>query len=169
MKTTDSIYPRLKPSTAAIIVWGLMKDDPQEAKKIATTVMYESRIVPVIEFGETIIWLQSITQYWGVFHWRLMCDHVRAMAALTLSSSDADHISGLCALRLAEARLIACDEALDDAAANFGFDAQTARELATASRFTPIVPETKSDDATKIEISTMIAGAAGTGPTGCGM
>jgi hypothetical protein len=169
MKTTDNIYPRLKPSAAAIVVWGLMKGDPQEAKKIAATVACESRIVPVIEFGETIIWLQSITQYWGVFHWRLMYDHVHAMAALMLSSSDADRSAGLCTLRLAEARLIACDDALDDAASNFGFDAQTVRESATASRFTPVVPETESDDATKSEISAMIAGAAGTGPAGCGI
>ena len=169
MKTTDNIYPRLKPMTAAIIAWGLIKDDPQEAKKITATVTREYRLTPVIEFAETILWLQSITHFWSVFHWRLMYDRANAMAAFAMSSNDADLIARLCALRDAEARLIACDDALDEVAASFGFDAQTIRGLATAARFIPIVPYTESDDATKNEISAIIAGTSGRGPVGCGL
>lgn len=169
MKTTDNIYPRLNPISAAIVVWGLIKDDQQEAKKITATVAREYRLAPVIEFAETIIWLQSITQYWSVFHWRLMYDRANAMAAFTLPSNDADLVARLSALRAAEARLIACDDALDEGAASFGFDAQTIRDEATAARFIPMVPDAESDDATKNEISAIIAGASGRGPSKCGL
>ena len=145
MNKTDRLYPRLTPAAAAAVVWGLVPSDFTEAARVAATVALEVRAVPLLEFGNALSWLQSVSAAWGVVHWRLRAEHVAACAALALTKTDADMMGASEAVRVADGRLLACDHALDGAATEHGFDAQIVRAAALTVRFEPLHPDAAVD------------------------
>ena len=145
MKSTDRFYPLLTPTTAAVVAWGLMPIDPEEAERVAATVPHEYRVVPVLAFSEAVVWLQAVSATWGVTHWRLMTERGAACAALALARTDSDTVGAADAVRASEGRLMACDDALDAAALEGGFDAQAVRDFAQAVRFVPMHPDAIAD------------------------
>ena len=145
MKTTDRIYPRLSPAAAAAVVWALLPTDPEEADRVAATVARELRALPVLQFGDALLRLNAVSAAWGIAHWRLKAEHVAACAALALSESDAGLMGAAESVRAAEGRLLACDHALDDSAADGGFDAQIVRAAALTVRFEPLHPDAAVD------------------------
>ena len=153
MKSTTYIYPRLSPTAAAMVAWGLMYDgNDGEAERVASAVPREYRIGPVAEFGNVIVWLQAIAQYWTVMHWKMTCAYEQEKTAFALAVDDADLMARGRLLGEAEGRLIACDGALDAAAHECGFDAETVRHLAAAVRFVPVMPGAASDAALEHEV-----------------
>jgi hypothetical protein len=166
-KSTDQIYRALSPSAAAVVAWGLtMRNDDAEADRLRANVAKEYRVVPVLRFSETLLWLQGFAFLWGVTHWRLMSEWERSKLPLVAQAHDPDKVA-IQLLMDAEGRLLACDSCLDSATAKYGFDGQSVRGLAQAVRFVPMVPDVVKDDQyEKVLFDALTAGDTGTGPTG---
>ena len=140
MSKTERFYSRITPAAAAAIVFGLMPDDSDEAKRVVSTVARELRAVPVQEFCNALLWLQAVEAAWGVVHWRLKAEYGKACGALVAANSDLDIIGAAEAVRACEGRLLACERAIDEAADEGGFDAQVVLDAALTVRFQPMHP-----------------------------
>lgn len=162
MKSINHIYPHLTPRAAAMVAWGLMHDGrDSEAERVTAAVPREYRLGPVLEFGHAIVWLQAIAQCWTVMHWKMMCAYEQEKSAFLLSGDDTAMSVRYRLLGEAEGRLLACDGALDTAARERGFDAETVRRQALTVRFAPMVSGVSKDAALELDL---LAALLGEGP-----
>lgn len=138
MKDVSKLYSHLTPKQAATIAWGL-SHDIGAAAQVSASVPQTWRLVPHIEFGLTLMWLQAVAQFWTVAHLKLLNQYALACGAIGFADSNEKLSEATARVMDCEARLLASDAAIDSFASVHGFDPQCIRSKAQLERFVPHV------------------------------